>query len=360
MYCVFCGKKIDDDSKFCPFCGLRVARNNLNNGESNGSVSNAQKEESLTPSHADVNSGGDVGNRNSDIPIFDVPQNDTPTFNAPQNDTPVFNTSENDIPTFKAPKNDIPVFSVPSFDGPACHYHTDEPAVGRCARCGKSLCQDCCDSYGVVAGEYAGKNLCYDCTQELITDNINQLNKNLRKIKSQFILQLIGMAIGFFIGIGAGLGVALVLACMGGMFLRAVKAFVPLACDYLKNALQGNLLAAVFGMVKMAILILKCIGITVIQTIQYVNYIKKTSGFIESDTKALEQIKEYMQYTLVRQQNRGVNLEDLMKEGSQLYNNSFAQMVREQGEEKAEAYMSQCVTRIAENGEIIRDFPKAA
>lgn len=35
-------------------------------------------------------------------------------------------------------------------------------------------------------------------------------------------------------------------------------------------------------------------------------------------------------------------------------------MVRDQGEEKAEAYMSQCVTRIAENGEIIRDFPQAA
>ena len=45
-----------------------------------------------------------------------------------------------------------------------------------------------------------------------------------------------------------------------------------------------------------------------------------------------------------------------MQEGSQLYNNSFAQMVRDQGEEKAEAYMSQCVTRIAENGEIIREF----
>ena len=326
MYCVFCGKKIDDDSKFCPFCGLRVARNNLNNGESNGSVSNAQKEESLTPFHADVNSGGDVGNRNSDIPIFDVPQNDTPTFNAPQNDTPVFNTSE----------NDIPVFSVPSFDGPACHYHMDEPAVGRCARCGKSLCQDCCDSYGVVAGEYAGKNLCYDCTQELITDNINQLNTNLKKIKSQFTLQLIGMAIGFVMGLGGGLVGALIFACIGGVFLRAAKAFGSLAWECIKIALQGRFGILTIFSITFHILAIsfKCVGITVIQTIQYVNYIKKTSGFIESDTKALEQIKEYMQYTLVRQQNRGVNLEDLMKEGSQLYNNSFAQMVREQGGRK--------------------------
>ena len=83
---------------------------------------------------------------------------------------------------------------------------------------------------------------------------------------------------------------------------------------------------------------------------------KNTAGFIESDTAALQQMKDYMEYTLIRNKNKGVDLEDLMQEGSELYNNTFAQMVRDQGEEQAEATISQCVTRIAENGEIIRNF----
>lgn len=55
-------------------------------------------------------------------------------------------------------------------------------------------------------------------------------------------------------------------------------------------------------------------------------------------------------------ENRGMSLADLMNEGSELYNNSYARMVQEQGEEKAEAFVSSCTTQIAENGEIIRSF----
>ena len=284
--------------------------------------------------------------------------------------------SNNDvvIPTFKAPSNDIPKFTAPpkpNFNGPACHYHSDEPAVGQCARCRKLLCQDCCDSYGVISGQYAGKHLCYNCTQEIVEDNVSELTANLNKIKSQFILQIIGMVIGFIVGmsvgidssdIGGGFIAGLICACIGGVFLRAVKSFLALAWDCIKIAFAGRFgwLTIVSIIFHLFVLVIQCIWFTVSETIQYIIYIKKTSGFIESDSKFLEQIKEYMEYTMIRQQNRGVDLETLMQEGSQLYNNSFAQMVHEQGEEKAEAYMSQCVTRIAENGEIIRNFPNAA
>ena len=49
-----------------------------------------------------------------------------------------------------------------------------------------------------------------------------------------------------------------------------------------------------------------------------------------------------------------------MNEGSELYNNSYAQAVRDNGEAAADAALRQATTRIAENGEIIRDFPGAA
>ena len=345
MYCTSCGKAIDDDSKFCPFCGKTVVNHN--------------------PQVKD-----------NSVPTFEAPVEEIPTFSAPGNSTnettanndeviPAFTAPSEDIPTFKAPSEDIPTFTAPArqhFTGPACHYHNDEPAVGRCARCGKPLCQDCCDSYGVISGEYAGKHLCYDCTQEIVAENVSELTANLNKIKGQFILQIVGMVIGFFFGISGGFGSALISACIGGVFLSALKAFFSLAGECIKIAFAGQfgILTIISIIFNLVVIVGKCIWVTVSQTIQYIVYIKKTAGFIESDSKFLEQIKEYMEYTMIRQQNRGVDLETLMQEGSQLYNNSFAQMVRDQGEEQAEAYMSQCVTRIAENGEIIRSFPNAA
>ena len=135
MYCTSCGKAIDDDSKFCPFCGKTVI---------------------------------------SDNP--EVKDNSVPTFKAPVEE----------IPTFKAPSNDIPTFTAPArahFNGPACHYHNDEPAVGRCARCGKNLCQDCCDSYGVSSGQYAGKHLCYDCNRNWWQKMLLSLLQTLIKLR---------------------------------------------------------------------------------------------------------------------------------------------------------------------------------
>lgn len=337
MFCTSCGKSIDNDSNFCPFCGITITEENHETQEDS-------------------------------ISTFAAHSDSIPTFTGAgtsENDN-VVDSSDASIPKFNAPTNDIPTFAVPPkphFNGPACHYHDSEPAVGSCARCGKHLCQDCCDSYGVSSGQYAGRYLCYDCTQQLVSEDVAELTTNLNKIKGQFTLQIIGMVIGFIYGIISGGFVAgLVCACIGGVFLSAVKAFFLLAWDCIKIAFAGRFgwLTVISIIFNLIVITVKCIWATVTQTIQYIVYIKKTSGFIESDSKFLEEIKEYMEYTMIRQQNRGVDLETLMQEGSQLYNNSFAQMVREQGEEKAEAYMSQCVTRIAENGEIIRDFPNAA
>ena len=71
-------------------------------------------------------------------------------------------------------------------------------------------------------------------------------------------------------------------------------------------------------------------------------------------------MRDYMEYTLVRSQNKGVDLESLMNEGSELYNNSYAQAVRTQGEAAADAALRQATTQINERGEIIRNFPNAA
>lgn len=247
------------------------------------------------------------------------------------------------IPTFTPPEDGAPVFTppkTPQHDGPVCYHHPSEPAVARCARCGKYICKDCAEAYTVTGGEYANKCLCFDCCEQLVAENVAELTKNKNKIKGQFILQLIGMVIGFIYGMGAGITsgdigggflAGLICACIGGVFLSALKAFGSLTWEAIKIAFSGNfgVLTVISIIFQIIVIVFKCIWITISNTIQYILYLKRTQGFIESDSAALQQMRDYMEYTLVRNQNKGVDLEDLMNEGSELYNNSYAQAVRD-------------------------------
>lgn len=273
------------------------------------------------------------------------------------------------VPTFTPPTPTFtpPADTKPTFNGPACYYHKDEPAVAKCARCGKFICQDCFDNYGVTNDEYAGQALCYDCCQQLVAENVAELTRNKNKIKFQFILSIVGMVLGFIVGmsagiesgdIGAGFVSGLICACIGGVFLSALKAFFSLTWEVIKIAFAGQfgILTVLSIIFQIIVNVFKCIWVTISNTIQYIIYLKRTSGFIESDKAALAQMADYMEYTLIRNQNRGVDIETLLNQKSELADNSYARMVQEQGEEGAEAVLRGCVASINENGEIIRSF----
>ena len=332
-FCIKCGNQIPDDSAFCTSCGQPTGSN--------------QKEQV-----------------NNAAPTFTPPANNN--LNAPTFTPPTENKS---APTFTPPAQ---TFTPPQHrhNGPCCYYHSDDAAVARCARCGKNLCKDCFDSYGVSSGQYAGKALCYDCTQDLVADNVAQLTKNKNKIKLQFIVSLIGIAIGFIFGIctgaSGGFGTAVVTgiigAAIGGVFLSAMKIFFSMVWEVIKIAFSGQFgILTIFSIIfNIIVLIFKCLFTTISNTIYYISYLRKTSGFIESDQAALQQMKDYMEYTMVRNQNKGVDIETLLQQNSQLADNSVAQMARTQSEEQIEASMRNCVATINENGEIIRSFRDAA
>lgn len=258
-------------------------------------------------------------------------------------------------PTFTPPQN-----AKPEFSGPACSYHKDEPAVAKCARCGRYICQDCFDNYGVSSGDYAGKALCYDCCQQLVAANVADLKKNKNKIMFQFIVSIIGMIFGMIVGIsgGGGFGGAIVGIAVGGVLLSALKVFFSLVWDVIKIAFAGQfgVLTILSIIWNILVLIVKCLITTISNTIYYISYLVKTSGFIASDEQALQQMADYMEYTMIRNQNRGVDLETLLNQKSELADNSYARMVQEKGEEGAEAALRDCVATINENGEIIRNF----
>lgn len=277
------------------------------------------------------------------------------------------------IPTFTPPPPTFtsPVNVKPTFNGPACYYHKDEPAAAKCARCGKFICQDCFDNYDVSGGDYAGQALCYDCCQQLVAENVDELKHNKGKIMFQFILSIIGIVIGFILGmsagiesgdIGSGFVTGLICAGIGGVFLSALKAFFSLTWEAIKIAFAGQfgILTILSIIFQTIVIVFKCIWITISNTFYYIKYLNETSGFIESDTNALQQMKDYMEYTMIRNQNRGVDLETLLNQKSELANNSYARMVQEKGEEGAEAALRDCVATINENGEIIRSFNNRA
>lgn len=281
------------------------------------------------------------------VPNFTPPAGDgksdaAPTFTPP-------------TPTFTPPKN-----TKPDFNGPACSYHKDEPAVAKCARCGRYICQDCFDNYGVSSGEYAGKALCYDCCQQIVAENVADLKKNKNKIMFQFIVSIIGMVFGMIVGISSGGGVAgaVIGLAVGGVLLSALKVFFSLVWDVIKIAVSGQfgVLTVLSIIWNILVLIVKCLITTVSNTVYYINYLVKTSGFINSDTQALQQMADYMEYTMIRNQNRGVDIDTLLNQKSELADNSYAQMVQQRGEEGAEAAMRECVATFNEHGEIIRNF----
>lgn len=222
------------------------------------------------------------------------------------------------------------------------------------------ICQDCFDNYGVSSGEYAGKALCYDCCQQIVAENVADLKKNKNKIMLQFIVSIIGMVLGMIVGISSGGGVAgaVIGLAVGGVLLSALKVFFSLVWDVIKIAVSGQfgVLTVLSIIWNILVLIVKCLITTVSNTVYYINYLVKTSGFINSDTQALQQMADYMEYTMIRNQNRGVDIDTLLNQKSELADNSYAQMVQQRGEEGAEAAMRECVATFNEHGEIIRNF----
>lgn len=336
-FCTKCGSQISDDAKFCTSCGQPISTN-----------------------------GEEKGTGNTDIPVFTPPNSGRKQKNE-DNGIPTFTPPS---PTFEPPNN-----PKPQFNGPACYYHNTEPAVTRCPRCGKPLCQDCAESYGFTSGEYAGKSLCYDCTMEIWKNDEATLNANYSKIRTQRVLCLVGVIFGAVIGLFWGLssigsgtagevfGATLILtiacAAIGGSFsvyIRGVGSH--LAGCFVST---GNIVLSIcIGIAKFIFWLIAYAVVALIETVRklisYTAYMKHTANYVEQNNRAMQSLQDYMEYTLVRNQNKGVDIKTLLAEDSKLADNSFAQMVQQQGEDAAEASIRQQVAYINEFGEVVRDF----
>lgn len=270
------------------------------------------------------------------------------------------------VPIFTPPP---PTFTPPAYSGPVCYFHPGEPAHTECAKCGKPICEDCADAYKVQVGEYDGQSLCYDCCREIVEENISMLTKQKAKIKFRFILTIIGIVLGYIIGYSMAEGsdsttqfiFGVIGAGIGGVFWFSVKFYFGALWEAIKTGFDEGFFVALFAFLfALVVGVFRCIFETAKKTIQCIIHLKKTSGFIESDTQALQQMKDYMDYTLALNNNRGADIETLLAQDSRLADNSFARIAQQSGEAGAEAAMRSCVATFNEHGEIIRNFSGVA
>ena len=316
IFCTKCGAKHDDGAMFCSKCGTPLQ-------------SPAQENNQKTIPNADQNA--------KRIPNSAKQADDIPFFTPP--------ADNDDIPFFEPP-------AKPNNNEPVCFHHPNEPAAAQCARCGKYICKDCAEAYTVSSGDYENKCLCFDCCQALVAENVELLKKQKTQIIKIGVITLIGMIAGLVVFCGAGapaLAVFIGMLWFGSFGMWVKNSFLGWWNNPAGRSLPGFIGACLGGAVVAPFK-------TIIKIVQCVKYWISTSKYIEEDSEALEQMREYMEYTQVRSENKGVDLETLMAQGSELYNNSYAKMVSTQGEAAADAKLRKCTTTIAKNGEIIRNF----
>jgi len=238
-----------------------------------------------------------------------------------------------------------------------CYHHPSQDAVATCRGCGKGICKDCYDVYGVSSGEYAGQALCYDCTSQLVAENVSGVDKFKQQVKKELIFMVIGMVIGGILGVMTGqVSTFIILVLWGGSALMVLQGFLAMIKmgSNLASGSYGGFIGGIIGIGKLIVAPV----VTVVKIFKRVHQIKQASEIIASDSRTLQEMRDYFAYTQAMENNKGVDLAKLAEQGSELFNNTYAQAVLNKGEKEAQAELRQSVVTISANGEIIRNFDK--
>jgi len=246
-----------------------------------------------------------------------------------------------------------------------CYHHPSRDAVAQCRKCGKGMCKECYDLYGVSSGEYAGKALCYDCTTEIVAENVAGFEALKKRVQWERIFICIGAVLGAFagliflddptldgtqkfwgfvtcVGVGGSLG-----TIIKGMFWAFIGAR--------REGEDGGNSLAQAGCAGVFLVIFSPI-ITVWRFFSRFSQIARCNEIIESDSQALRQMRDYFAYTQAMEQNAGVDLATLVARGGVLFDNAYAKDVVSRGAQTAQAELRRGVAQIAANGEIIRSY----
>ena len=200
----------------------------------------------------------------------------------------------------------------------ACAHHPSQEAVAACDSCMKPICKECSDVFLIEEGIHAGGRVCYDCASDLVASNIDNITRFREQVRKERTKMIVVMAVGAFVGL------------LTGEFI---------------------------GMISIFLLVFLFVGFKFFKRI---NQINQCDRIIENDSNALREMRDYFAYTQIMEERRGkINLESLISQGGELFDNSYARAVASGGEAAAQAELRQSVVTISANGEIIRSFAGA-
>jgi len=250
-------------------------------------------------------------------------------------------------------------------EGMICYHHPSQQAAAQCGKCGKGICKDCCDMYGVNAGEYAGKTLCYDCTINEVEENVDRVTMLRKIVKTEFVFIIVGVVIGAILGgciMGAsdpGIGTIIMgiilFGLLGGCGWAVLKGFGLMVSGGGDLGARGNM--GGFGKIIRGFgMIIAAPFRTIFKIVNRLRQIKEMNEIVASDSLAVDEMKAYFAYTKVIEENRGVELATLVASGGALAGNEYAKAVLNRGESAAQASLRQEVKQIFDNSEKLIDF----
>jgi len=236
-----------------------------------------------------------------------------------------------------------------------CADHPSQEAVTNCRKCGKPICNDCCEVFRIGAGMYAGEVVCYDCSSEMVAENIANIDRFRAQVKKERTAMFAGMAVGAVIGMMAGastnsaggiIGMMLLFIAIGG----SIGTIASKTLDYMASF-------GLFGLLATVAMIWVSPIMTIYRFFNRIRQIQQCNEIIANDSNTLREMRDYYAYTQIMEERRGrIDLEKLASQGGELFNNSYARAVVNVGEAAAQTELRQSVVTISANGEIIRNF----
>jgi uncharacterized protein (TIGR02145 family) len=224
-------------------------------------------------------------------------------------------------------------------DGIGCKDHPSKKADAYCEKCGDPICEDC----------HLVLKYCYRCATNLLNSEIAEYKDRGKLEKGKRIWVIFFSYIGLFFGVISaielskeswGLALACIWICLGigGNFRVFIAEFIAEFRMYNKNVdfwtnLGISLFAAVFS------LLLRSLAGPIIPMLKINDYtinVKTVESTVAIDTKLLGKMVDYYKYTQYIEKHGGnVDLAKLTEQGGELFNNKYAQIVLQKGEEEA-------------------------
>ena len=234
-----------------------------------------------------------------------------------------------------------------------CYHHATQMAAAQCQACGKHICRDCSEIYGVSSGQYAGQSLCYDCTTQLVASNIKEVAKFRRTVKREFTAIIIGAAIGALMGFAIGGLFGLVVGFgAGGSIYLTLKVVGKFILEVMNPKPFGDSFTVLSGL---ALTIFLSPIATTRKIIDRTSQMKQADAILANDQRNLEAMRDYYAYTKFMEKYEGSA--DFVKQArKELSDNSYAKAIVDNGEEIAQTEVRERVIQVAANGEIIRSF----